>query len=414
MATIKILHISTFQRGGAGMAAMRLHKGLLEHGIQSRFLFLEKGETSANEIQYKKRAYLWQLMLRIFRKFGMPLNLEQKNEFSIRKHKRKVEMFSFARTAHLQLHEHPLVKECDIIHLHWVANFIDFSTFFQNLNKPVVWTLHDMNPFQGGFHYKGDQERWNTQFHPHNDRQFSIKKNALLCVSSDMLTVVTPSKWLLRLSEASELLSRFAHYCIPNGIDTKIFAPKERTEQAAGKTKVLFVAENVYNHRKGLDMVLEILQDKSFADTYHFTAVGEAKQKAKISFINYTGVVNSEQRMSELYSETDIFLLPSREDNLPNVMLESLCCGTPVVGFALGGMLETIVNGENGYLSSEISAAGLKTALQTCTQHLSKFNRKAIAENAGQKFSAEAQAEAFGKLYYTCLHRQPASSAITG
>ena len=415
MATLKILHIATYKGGGAGTAAIRLHKELLAHGWQSKFLFFDKGTVTNTEFQYKKRPYLWQLALRIFRKFGMPLNREQKNEFSIRRHKRKVEMFSFANTAHTQLHQHPLVQECDIVHLHWVANFIDYTTFFTNVNKPVVWTLHDMNPFLGGFHYKGDENRWGAAFQRFNDKQLRIKRSALQNLPPGALTVVTPSQWLMHLSEKSELLGRFPHYCIPNGIDTKIFTSKdENTERKNGKINVLFVAESLYNYRKGFDMVLEILQDATITDAYHFTAVGDEKKGSKIPSISYTRVVKSEQTMSELYKKADIFLLPSREDNLPNTMLESLCCGTPVVGFVLGGLPETITNGENGYLSEDVSAAGLKKALQTCTLNLNKLDRKTIGENARHKFAAKAQIDAFEKLYPACLRSYRGVSVVTG
>ncbi|MDR2993391.1 MAG: hypothetical protein LBV11_06090, partial [Bacillus cereus] len=57
-----------------------------------------------------------------------------------------------------RLENHPLIKEADIIHLHWIAdNFLNYPTFFKNIKQPIVWTLHDINPFRGIFHFDGDK-----------------------------------------------------------------------------------------------------------------------------------------------------------------------------------------------------------------------------------------------------------------
>ena len=414
MTKQKILHITTFQHGGAGIAASRLHNALINEGFDSKFLFLEGGKVTGTHFRFRRSIYLWVLMLRILKKLGMPLTLEQKNDYSIRKQKYNFEIFSFANTAHTKLHEHPLVKEADIIHLHWIANFIDFQTFFSNINKPLVWTLHDMNPFQGGFHYKGDEDRFGKSIEQLNKDQWLLKRDTLRKLPSHMLTIVTPSEWLKNLSQQSEMLGKFPHYCIPNGIDTETFTNTKNTGETkpGRKIKVLFVAESISNYRKGFDMVQEMLSDKSLTETCQFLAVGHAKRSVQTKAVTYTGIIDSEKKMSALYNNADIFLLPSREDNLPNSMIESLCCGTPVIGFALGGLTETITEGKNGYLSEELSAAGLKKALLTAIANLDKFNRAAIAAAAQEKFSSQVQVQVFSRLYKTCLEKESTEKAI--
>ena len=410
MNKVKILHINTYQGGGSGIAAMRLHKALLKHGYDSKFLFLDKGTITETTFQYIKKPYLWTLILRILKKLGLPLNTEQRNDYSIRNYKYKVEMFSFANTAYTHLHEHPLLKESDIIHLHWISDFIDFRSFFGNINKPVVWTLHDMNPFLGGFHYKEDEARYSKDLKALDEKQKAIKKSAIQHVNPDKLTIVTPSYWLCNLSRQSAALGRFPHYHIPNGLDTDIFKVTTGKRKENRKVNVLFVAESLHNYRKGFDLALDVLKDKDIIDACSFMAVGYVKKSSRIPHITYFGIVDTEQRMSELYNEADIFLLPSREDNLPNSMVESLCCGTPVVGFAIGGLKETITNGRNGYLSEELSSAGLKKALLTCLANLNKLNRELIAEEAHAKFSGDVQVKAFAELYQHCL--QPSEEEI--
>ncbi len=414
MTKLKILHIATLQGGGAGIAATRLHTALLRQGHESKFLFLDRGIPSDNVIRYRKSFYLWQLFLRILKKMGLPLTLEQKNDYAIRKYKYQFEMFSFANTKYVQLHEHHLVKSADIIHLHWISNFLDYQSFFKNINKPVVWTLHDMNAFQGGFHYKGDENRFVKSLSDLNKEQIRIKKNALGNISSERLCIVTPSNWLKQLSKESDLLGRFQHDCIPNGVDAKIFKflNLNKAIKHKKKTNILFVSESLHNYRKGFDFVLDILHNAAILEKCNFIAVGYVRKSSQIPQITYIGNIDGEQKMSDLYNEADIFLLPSREDNLPNSMIESLCCGTPVVGFAIGGLTETISNGKNGYLSKEVSATGLANALLTCIENIDILDNKTIAAEAHRKYSTETQVPAFLHLYKKCLQPEHESTLL--
>ncbi len=409
MTTQKILHITNFQTGGAGIAAARLHYALLKQGYESKFLFLEVGKPSETFFKYSNKIYLWKLFLRVLKKLGLPPNLEQKNDYSIRKFKRKVEMFSFANTPYTRLHEHNLVKEADVIHLHWISNFVDFKSFFANIKKPLVWTLHDMNPFQGGFHYEDDKNKWGKALEKIENEQLNIKKNALQNVSSNQLTIVTPSKWMLQLSKQSQLLGKFPHKHVWNGLDTTIFKflPNKKQPLQNRKINVLFVAESLHNHRKGFDFVLAILQNAELLAKCNFTAVGEVRTSARIPEISYIGVIKDEKKISELYNEADIFLLPSREDNLPNSMVESLCCGVPMVGFAVGGLNETIINGKNGYLSKEVTAEGLANTLLLCIKNIDMFNNQEIAAEAHSKFSNEVQVKSLLNIYKNFFQPQP-------
>ena len=409
MSKLKILHINTYQGGGSGIAAMRLHKALRQHGYDSRFLFLDKGKITDTEFQYAKRRNWWIFILRVLKKLHLPFTIEQRNDYSIRKYKYEIEMFSFANTAYKNLHNHPLVKESDIIHLHWVSDFLDFKSFFENIKKPVIWTLHDMNVFLGGFHYEDDQTNYAALMSELDEKQKQIKKTALQQVSPDKLSIITPSMWLYNLSKASQTLHKFPHYHIPNGIDTKVFKAIPREKQEAGrKLKILFVAESLHNHRKGFDIFLPLLQEDDMINRFQFITIGHIRNASRLPHVTYYGIINNEERMSELYNEADIFVLPSREDNLPNSMVESLCCGTPVVGFAIGGVRETIADGENGYLSDSITTAGLKEALITCAENIERLNRTNIALQAQKLFSSEVQMKAVSEVYLQSLTTEKA------
>ena len=402
---MKIVHISTFKNGGAGTAALRLHFQLLQKGHESTFLFLHKGKETETIFKYSKKINLIELLYRVLKKLGLPPNLEQSNDYKIRRYKRKFELFSFAHTPYTKLKKHRLLQECDIIHLHFVANFIDYVSFFNVVKKPIVWTLHDMNPFQGGFHYKNDENLFSDKLDGLDEEQFAIKKKALEQLSNKTIEVVSPSKWLMGQSLHSELLGRFPHYHVPNGVDTGIFKPRNQAYcrknlgLSQDKPIVLFVAESVSSYRKGFDRVLKLIGDKEFCGAYNFVALGSIKKREQVKGITYMGSIHDEKEMSFAYNAASVFILPSREDNLPNTMIESLCCGTPVVAFPTGGITETITNGENGFLSADHTVAGLKDALNRYMQHREAIDREAVAAMARTVFDVVVQAENYLKLY---------------
>ncbi len=402
---MKILHICTFQKGGAAIAAIRLHQSLLESGHESKFLFLECKESNTF-FKYKKRNYAVALLIKIIKKLQIPLSIQACKTL---KYRHKFEVFSFAETRYKTLHEHPLVVKADIINLHWIANFIDYKTFFKNVSKPIVWTLHDMQPFQGGFHYKEDEIRNANTLFELNKKQYDIKKHALKAKDLYSITIVAPSKWLCELSQQSEILGGFEHKYIPYGIDVGIFKSlnKEEAKHSIGvpkdKTVILFVAEHLKNYRKGFDMVIKLVTDENVKKRCSFIAVGKIKKKEQIPEIVYLGAVSNEKKMSLIYNAADFFILPSREDNLPNTMIESLCCGTPVVGFKIGGLTESIVDFENGLLAYDLSVQELKDVLLKCIQVKNNFNKHSISTVAHQKYASEIQLKHYLKLYKGCL-----------
>lgn len=387
------------------MAATRLHRALLANGHDSKFLFFECKE-SDTIFKFQKRSLVGHMLWRAVKKFEIPLSM---TELRIRKHQAHFETFSFAASAYTQLHEHPLVKEADVINLHWVVNFVDYRSFFINIGKPVVWTLHDMNPFQGGFHYKEDEVRGRQFLADLDDEQYRIKKDGLEALPDESMTIVAPSKWMTDLSRKSNILGRFTHHHIPYSLDSSIFKvlDKQQCKDWLGlpkdKTAVLFVSELLNNCRKGFDLVLELVKDKVVQAKCVFIAVGEVKQADQIPEIKYIGSVSSEAEMSRIYNAADLFIIPSREDNLPNTIIESLCCGTPVVGFSIGGLKESIINYENGMLADTISVPSLKNALTNAIDYLSGYDNAAISADAHNNYSRKKQVAAYLDIYNKSL-----------
>lgn len=406
---MRVLHITFSDSGGAGTAALRLHKGLLANGITSKLLVLEKRTDSASVFEYPKMNKYFILCLRVLKKLGLPLTLEHRNDNLYKSFEGNFEYFSFAKTSFVDLPNHPLVVEADVINLHWIPNFVDYATFFEKVGKPIVWTQHDMNAFQGGFHYKQDDLR-NDHLAKYNNEQYQCKLKALAKVDSKNLTVVSPSKWMYNEAKNSQILGKFPHLHIPNGLDPAIFNYKDDAgfKQKLGldnkKLTVLFISETVKSIRKGFNHIVDLVNDEFIASRCEFIAVGSIKNAEKVKGITYLGNISSEQQISEIYNAADVYLLPSKEDNLPNVMVESLASGTPVVAFNIGGIKDLVENGVTGYLSDDLTTAGLKKALENLMANYQLINRKEISDRIGAKYSMAAQAKAYTDVYMEAVN----------
>jgi glycosyltransferase involved in cell wall biosynthesis len=403
---MKVLHIASSDGWGAGTAAVRLHQGLLRQGSSSAFLCLNK-TTPVEDVHQYPRLIPLPLWKRALRKLGIPVTRKEKNNDCLQGLKGQYEAFTFPLTDYNIL-THDLVRKADIINLHWIANFVDLPTFFAGINKPVVWTLHDMNPFLGGFHYYEDVVRNEAIMGPLEMKMRAIKQRALS--SFERLTIVTPSKWLLERSRQSETLGKFPHHHIPYGLDLEIFRPADRKQMKeklgipSSQKLVLFISEDVNNHRKGFDLLLEAIAASSFGDEVLFGAVGTWRQNNEPpAHVKLFGRIQDPGQLAELYSAADLFILPSREDNFPNVMLEALACGTPVLSFADGGMADIIRTGSNGILLDEISPRSLLNGLEVFFSGKYEFGRDAIRSFAMDNFSLERQADRYRSLYESIL-----------
>jgi glycosyltransferase involved in cell wall biosynthesis len=243
---MNILHINTLDSGGAFQVSFRLHQGLLLENFPSKVLVLYQNKHYQEVHPFLKSQNYWQKI-----KQSIHYKFLRSQHNNLLKNKSAVQ-FSFTQSP-FKLHKHPLVLEADIIHLHWVANFLDYSSFFKQVKKPIVWTLHDMYPFSGGFHYKS----YESDEYQILNQEILVQKQEALSQCNN-LHIVSPSLWIYKESSASQLLKNFTNYHIPYGLDLNIFKPylKEGARNyfniPTNKKIVLFVSEFLQDKRKGL------------------------------------------------------------------------------------------------------------------------------------------------------------------
>lgn len=415
---MKVVHLNTSDFGGAAMAAVQLHEALLEHGVESDLLTLNKtrediprhhkvapfalgGNEVLNRAKHKLR--------RAMEKAGM---LDDKHNAPDNKNLRNRppghEIFSLPYSF-FPVWQHPLVQAADVVHLHWVSyGMIDYAGFFANCKKRIVWTMHDMYPFTGGCHHADDCtgfERTCNACPQLSDPDkahlyWAFKQVALALIPTDRLQIVAPSRWLADKAQRSTLFRTRPCTVIPNGFDVEVFRYRQRAREILGlpegKRMVLFNALDVANPRKGMQFLLPALRMLKEQDVL-LAAVGAGGEKFPVgSGIHAAGYISSLDSLALHYSAADLFILPSLAENLPNTISESLLCGTPVVAFNAGGIPEQ-VGPEDGVLIEGRTTESLATGLETALERT--WSRSGIAERARSRYDRRTMAIAYRELY---------------
>ena len=411
--------------GGAAIASYRLMKALEAGGVDVKMLVQEggiedEGIYSTTRGWVKKKINFFHFI------FERLVFLRHERSSSIRF------LFSPANSGE-SIARNPQVQEADIIHLHWInAGFLSLKSLNEllNLGKPLVWTFHDMWPFTGGCHYALDCKAYKKEcgFCPYikrpgkGDLSHRIWKKKRLFKNSQV-TVITPSKWLAGCVKESSLLSHWQLHTIHNPIDHDFYRPANREEACKrlgldpSRKYILFGAATMKNTLKGFSYFLEatkILAEKGqeTKDT-EILLFGKSKGKSEHSFplpAREFAFVKSKDTMIDLYSVAHLFVIPSLQDNLPNTILESLFCGTPVVGFRTGGIPEMIVHRENGYLAEYKDAAdlaeGIVWGLTVDSYETLSSNTRAMALKS---FPKDLSVEKHIELYTSLINKVPAS-----
>jgi len=417
----KVLHIGTFQNGGASLSMQRLNKTLI--GWHDTQIIYATDTIPLVKRAFSRNIYLDKAIKKVKKVILPPIYTLENWEIEVEKNHLKtirpvgLEIASLP-VSHFDITELKEYFEADIINLHWVANFLDWPSFFKKNKKPIVWTLHDMNPFSGIEHYEeshfGMDEAGYPLFRQKSEAELALgnkwslfKKTVLEGVNN--INIVSPSRWLLNLSQQSNLFHRYPHFHIPYSVPEEIFKITDKTEARKKlglpdkKKLFLFVADNLENQRKGLAYLrAAVNQIKSDLDV-GLIAVGRYDLKDVSGDLCQLGKITEESKMATVYAAADAFIIPSLEDNLPNTMLAPLMCGTPVIGFPVGGIQETIQDGFNGYLCERIGVPPLVETIKKFLDNTDTFSREAIAADALKKYATDIQAQAYLNLYKEIL-----------
>ncbi len=424
---MKIVHINNSDViGGAAVAANRLNVALRNYGVDSNML-VQNAKTDADGIVPIGRGRLHKG--KAFARF-----VYERLAF-LPYEKNAVLRYAFSpANVGVDISEHPLVKDADIIHLHWInQGYISLKGLKKlfDTGKPIVWTLHDMWSFTGGCHYAGTCLEFLERCSfcaflkkpgkkDLSAKQFVIKKQLY---SKVLLHPVACSKWMRALSSESVLFRNKDVSAIPNPIDTGVFKPMDKIAcrkelgLPTDKKLLLFGAVNISDLRKGARYLFEALNIliesfPVFKENVEIVVFGKIPLETKESIpctIHSMKYISDVTELVKLYNASDIFVLPSLQDNLPNTVMESMACGTPVVGFRTGGVPEMIKHKHSGFLAEGKNALSLATGIYETLflldiEKMSKNARKKVLSDYAGNVVAKQYVEVYQKLLNNLLH----------
>lgn len=309
----------------------------------------------------------------------------------------------------------------DVIHLHnihgWYLNWKMLFDYLKKANIPVIWTLHDCWAFTGHCPYfmAIGCEKWKSGcykcplhklypscFFDDSKKQYALKKNCFTGVPN--LTIVTPSQWLANLVRQS-YLKDYNTVVINNGIDLKKFKPRmsdfREKYGLVDKTVLLGVAFD-WSPRKGIDDFKRLAEELSEEYAIVLVGVSDVIAKKLPNRIISIACTQNQEELAEIYSEADLFVNPTLEDNFPTVNLEALACGTPVITYQTGGSPESLTE-QCGKVVAYKDYTALKDAILEMKDAKKTMTRVCIER--AQRYGRDDAYQKYLELYKTVLEK---------
>lgn len=310
-------------------------------------------------------------------------------------------------------------QDADLYHLHWVGSGMIPVTQLRSVRAPIIWTMHDEWPFTGGCHYTAGCQRFETscgacpQLGSQQERDlsrstWSKKQSAWRSVH---ITPVAPSRWLGEQARKSSVFGHRDIRVIPNGLDLSIYRPIEKIlarrllQLPEDKYLVLFGASrSTSDPRKGfaplmaaLERLPQVSHRRDQIELVVFGASSSTGIEQPSIPIHYVGTLHDDLMLALLYSAADVFVAPSLQDNLPNTIMEALACGTPVVGFHVGGIPDLIEHEANGYLAAPSDPDDLARGISWVLEDSDRW--QSLSVRARQKCEQEFEISHIARRY---------------
>ncbi|MDI9406677.1 MAG: glycosyltransferase [Chitinophagaceae bacterium] len=392
---MNILHVNASDiGGGAARAAYRIHRSLVEHGVahgltsQMRVISRLSDDPSVISGPPNGQSPIWR---------RLQPRLAHQARRGFRTANPILHSIAWPATglgAELQ-HRHQQ-GQADLVHLHWLGDGTLSIEEIGRLPMPLVWTLHDQWAFCGAEHYTSpplpgetasSDERFAVGYSPASrlahesgpdlNRRTWLRK---LRAWRRPIHIVCLSQWMADCVRRSTLMGDWPITVMPNPVDLNMWAPCEQAQARAllglpaERPLVLFGAVGGgADPRKGADLLLEALQHLRSQvvgtplEHLELVVFGQSRpaQPPDLGFpIHYSGHLHDDLSLRLLYAAADVFVIPSRQDNLPNTGLEAHACGTPVVAFATGGLVDIVDPEITGSLAEPFDPLSLAAAIR--------------------------------------------------
>ncbi len=418
--SIHVAHLTGLWKAGAG-AVVRIHDGLRARGVQSRMfsaLPVDASLTDAFTLSgiEPTRGQKWK------RRFGRPSGCWSRRIDLAAKSNPAFEAFS-PPVALERVDLTSVLQGVDVLHMHWVGSFVNFGEFFSQVGIPVVWTLHDQNPYLGGFHYQGDVDAA-TSMLPLEYECRDIKREAL---SKLKLTVVGNSLWNETQAMSTGVLppqTQFSQIYLPLPTETYTAMPKTACKERLGINPqhfvVGFACAAMGNRRKGfVDLVAAIeklpksIKSNMTLVSFGFQPSKEIRARVSVPWL-HLGRPQGGLEQSPIYSAMDTFVIPSLEEAFGQTALEALACETAVIGTRVGGIPEIVQEEVTGLLAPARSPHRLAECM---ARYYDDADLRMACGVQGRRLAlrrhdAEVISRDYEALYKSVLHASPQQSRL--
>ena len=375
---MRVLLVSTSdQAGGGAIAAYRLMEALNNNGVKARMLVRDKRSSSVTVSQAGTI---------------VPKVLERLHIMSYLKGRLwQADTAGFG----IDITGTEEYREADIIHLHWInQGMISLSCLERMIKdgKKIVWTLHDEWPYLGICHYRGDCQDTACRKCPllpgNIARKHLLRKQEIY--KKGNITFVGCSQWITDRARQAMPEAQVVHInnCIPHNIFRHIDQQEARKklDLPLENKIILFCSQNINDERKGYTYLQQALERLSTVNCQLSTVcIGKGGR-----------YISSPEEMAMMYAAADVFVTPSLQDNLPNTIAEAMSCGTPCVGFNVGGIPEMIDHLQNGYVARYKDVSDLAEGIQYVLAH---DMREAALHKAASAYGETHVAQKYINVY---------------
>jgi glycosyltransferase involved in cell wall biosynthesis len=403
-----VVFLNTNQtRGGAAIAANRYFNAFRSVGGESTFAALNLEEPGNGYVNLKHSLPFRKLVKYFFKK-------EKRKTF-----RRKIPGEGYWSVSMYPRFQYRRIKRLkpEMLCLNWINDDFLSVPEIGKFKVPIVWVFHDLWGVTGGCHYPGDCTGLQTgcgncpklkYSHEHDWSRYLWLQKYENWKDLD-ITVLCPSNWMAGMVKKSLLFGDKRIEVCPYSIELDVFKPmgsvalRESLGIRQDQKVLLFGAVNsMHDTRKGAHLLVDALtrlEGKVPADDLVFLVFGakESPELEKVPFkVVNLGFIREKSELAKYYAASTAFVLPSLEDNLPNTVLESLACGTPVVAFNIGGISDMIDHEQNGLLVEETDTKKLADALERMVKMPDDQYRK-MQSAARNKIETNYSPEVVGK-----------------
>ncbi|HCN84406.1 MAG TPA: glycosyl transferase [Sphingobacteriaceae bacterium] len=400
--------------GGAARCAYRLHRGLLDLGVESN-MFVRNKSTDDPTV-FGTQSMFQKLVSMVTPKLdALPLAFYPEHE-----------KFVFTPGNFGSFNPAAYSDKFDVFNVHWVAGGYQSISSITRINKPVVLTLHDSWAFTGGCHIPFECTRFmgNCGICPQlkSSKEKDLSYKVWLKKREEWkrknIVLVGGSKWIVENARRSSIFADHRAEIVHPGMDLNIFKPLDKNFcrnilglKETDKLLLFGAVSAVSDQNKGfqfLEPALKQLSEKYSGTDLKIIIFGASSANSPVDFginVQYMGKMHDDISLAVLYSAADVMIVPSIQESFGQTASESFACGTPVAAFETSGLIDIVDHKINGFLARPYDPVDLSEGILWLLSDPDRLKILGIAarKKAVEKFGIKDFAGSYRNIYESLL-----------